>query len=170
MAGYRSKVAFTLAFAVDPKLPKAVFFACQHHAPELFWKPEYQRHANGALGIEEVALIAADPCGLRVLFKTLTGASTLRAEADGLGAETRRGTVRALTPAAFTRRYAGATPPALSHGARFAGCRIRVEDLAALRELLIGAGIAFGEAEGALVIPPEEAFGFALGFVQRSKP
>ena len=167
--GGTAKVAFTLAFAVDPKLPKAVFFACQHHAPELFWKPEYQRHANGALGLEEVALVAADPADLAAVFQSLTGSRVPRAVTDGLGIDTGRGMLRAMTPAAYRRRYAGARPPSLSDGPRFAGGIIRVEDLAAVRRLLLGSGIEFDEAEGALVIPPDEAFGFALGFVQRSK-
>lgn len=167
--GGTAKVAFTLAFAVDPKLPEAVFFACRQHAPELFWRPDYQRHANGALGIEEVAMVAADPASLSALFEALTGASALRAGIDGLGAETGRGMLRAMTPAKFTRRYAGAAPPSLTHGPRFAGCRIRVEDIDALGALLVGAGVGLREADGALVIQPEDAFGVALGFVQRSK-
>ena len=62
--GSFKKVAFTLAFAVHRDLPDAVFFACQQHAPEIFWRREYQRHDNGALGIEEAAMVAADPLAL----------------------------------------------------------------------------------------------------------
>ena len=90
--------------------------------------------------------------------------------ADGIAIRTPRGLVRALTAAAFERRYAGAQPPSLDRGPRFAGCRIAVEDLPALRARLSAKGIGFLEAQGALVIPPAEGFGLALGFVQRSKP
>ena len=45
----------------------------------------------------------------------------------------------------------------------------RMGDLAALRARLGAAKVGFAEADGAVVVPPAEAFGFALGFVQRSK-
>ena len=167
--GSLATVAFTLAFAVDSRLPEAAFFACQQHAPELFWKADYQRHANGALGIEEVALVAANPVELSLLFGTLTRSSVIDVDADGLSARTARGVLRALTPAAFSRRYAGAAPPALTRGPRFAGCYISVENLDAVRALLAPGGVDFSESDGTLVIRPGDAFEFALGFVQRSK-
>jgi len=166
--GSFKKVAFTLAFAVHRDLPDAVFFACQQHAPEIFWRPEYQRHDNGALGIEEAAMVAADPLALAGLLESVAGRPAERAD-GGLKCETGRGVLRALTPAAFSRRYAGAPAPSLARGPRFAGCRIRTADLAALRSRLGEGKIAFAEADGALVVPPAEAFGVALGFVQRSK-
>jgi catechol 2,3-dioxygenase-like lactoylglutathione lyase family enzyme len=166
--GSLAEVAFSLAFAVDRRLPQAVFFSCQQHAPEFFWKPGYQRHANGALGIEEVALVAPEPLALSGLFEALTG-SPAEAADHGILSRTPRGILRALTPAGFSRRYAGAEPPALDSGPRFAGCRILVEESAPLRARLAEAGIGFGEAKGSLVVPPGEAFGVALGFVQRSK-
>ncbi len=46
--GRTARVQFSLAFATEPTMPGIAFFTCQqHHAPELFWKPEYQRHPNG---------------------------------------------------------------------------------------------------------------------------
>ena len=166
--GSFKKVAFTLAFAVHRDLPDAVFFACQQHAPEIFWRREYQRHDNGALGIEEAAMVAADPLALAGLLESVAGRPAERAD-GGLKCETGRGVLRALTPAAFSRRYAGAPAPSLARGPRFAGCRIRTADLSALRSRLSERTIAFAEADGALVVPPAEAFGVALGFVQRSK-
>jgi catechol 2,3-dioxygenase-like lactoylglutathione lyase family enzyme len=166
--GTMVKVAFSLAFALDPRLPDAVFFTCRQHAPELFWKPEFQRHDNGALGIEEVALVAPDPLALAGTFEAVSQVPA-EAAADGIVVRTGRGSLRALTPAGFSRRYGGAEPPPIGTGPRFAGCRLLVEDLLALRARLIDAGVPFTQAEGRLVIPSAETFGLALGFVQRSK-
>ncbi|WP_225150063.1 VOC family protein [Bradyrhizobium sp. NBAIM08] len=48
-AGGTARVEFSLAFATDPAMPGIAFFTCeQRHPPELFWKPDYQRHAHGA--------------------------------------------------------------------------------------------------------------------------
>jgi hypothetical protein len=160
-------VAFTLAFAVDPRLPDVAFFACQQHTPELFWKAEYQRHANGALGIDEVALVAAEPQTLAELLETLTGVAAEPIE-EGIVARTSRGALLALTPEMFARRYAAVAPP-LDRGPRLAGCRIGIEDAQALKTRLDKVGIRFSEAGAAIVIPPSEVFGLTLGFVQRSK-
>jgi hypothetical protein len=166
--GTLAKVAFSLAFALAPGLPEAVFFTCRQHAPELFWKPEYQRHENGAAGIEEVALAAPDPLALAGTLEAVTEIPP-EAVGEAIVARTARGSVRALTPAAFARRYAGAEAPPLTHGPRFAGCRIVVEDLSGLRARLKAGDVGFAQAQGCVVVPPAEAFGLALGFVQRSK-
>jgi catechol 2,3-dioxygenase-like lactoylglutathione lyase family enzyme len=166
--GTQAKVAFSLAFALDPRLPDAVFFTCRQHAPELFWKPEYQRHENGATGIEEVALVAPDPLALAGTLQAVTEVPPDPA-AQAILVRTARGSVRALTPAAFAARYAGAEAPPLGNGPRFAGCRVVVEDLASLAARLGQAHIPFKRAPGGIVVPPTEAFGLALGFVQRSK-
>src|SRR6185295_4118129 len=42
------RVAFSLAFVTDPRMPDSALFTCQQHAPKFFWKREYQVHANGA--------------------------------------------------------------------------------------------------------------------------
>jgi catechol 2,3-dioxygenase-like lactoylglutathione lyase family enzyme len=167
--GSVAKVAFSLAFAVHPAMPEAVFFSCRQHAPELFWKPDYQRHENGAAEIDEVALVAADPLSLAGTLEAVTGIPAASAS-DGLLVRTARGSLRALAPAAFARRYAGAEPPPLDRGPRLAGCRLSVEDLPALRSRLAQSGLRFSEGQGSLVIPPGDAFGLALAFVQRSKP
>ncbi len=165
--GRIATVGFTLAFAVDPRLPDAAFFACQQHAPQLFWRAEYQRHANGALGIDEVALVAADPLAFSGLLESLTGVAAEPIE-EGVVARTSRGALLALTPQVFARRYGAAAPP-LDRGPRLAGCRIGIEDARALKARLARIGVGFSEAGAAVVIPPAGAFGVALGFVQRSK-
>ncbi|NNE82897.1 MAG: VOC family protein [Alphaproteobacteria bacterium] len=54
-------VAFSLAFATSPDLPNMAFFVCQNRAPEYFWKPAFQSHENGALGIRAIYLSSRDP-------------------------------------------------------------------------------------------------------------
>src|SRR5258707_2424526 len=72
--GRTARVQFSLAFATEPTMPGIAFFTCQqHHAPELFWKPEYQRHPNGALRVVEVVMSAPEPAEHRVFLEQLTG-------------------------------------------------------------------------------------------------
>ena len=64
-------VGFTLAFASVPELPEAMAFTCQQWRPDLFWKAEYQIHANSAERINEVFLIAEDPVPAETFIKGL---------------------------------------------------------------------------------------------------
>jgi hypothetical protein len=56
--GTQTRVAFSLAFARDDRLPGAAFFACQQHHPEAFWNPLLQRHPNRANSTAAVTLAA----------------------------------------------------------------------------------------------------------------
>jgi catechol 2,3-dioxygenase-like lactoylglutathione lyase family enzyme len=59
--GREVTVSFSLAFATSPEMPKIVFFVCQNRAQEHFWKPAFQAHSNGALGIAAVTLASPAP-------------------------------------------------------------------------------------------------------------
>jgi hypothetical protein len=59
--GSEATVAFSLGFATSPDMPGLVFFSCQSHAPEHFWKPAFQAHPNGAEEIAAVTLVAREP-------------------------------------------------------------------------------------------------------------
>ena len=56
--GTPTKVGFTLAFARDVQAPDIGYFTCQQHYPENFWNPAFQQHANGAIGIAGIVLVA----------------------------------------------------------------------------------------------------------------
>lgn len=59
--GAQVRVAFSLAFVQSPDMPKVAFFVCENRAQEHFWKPDYQSHANGAVGIVAVYLGSTAP-------------------------------------------------------------------------------------------------------------
>jgi hypothetical protein len=142
--GSKARVGFSLAFVTDPRLPEAAFFTCQQHAPQHFWKPEYQRHANSARQVVEVVMVASAPAELRGLFAGMQGADAVAQVGDGLTVRTARGKVSVLTPAAFDQRFPGAAPasrPATPHLAAFV---VRVDDLGAVKRPLIPAAEAFG--------------------------
>lgn len=144
--GSSARVGFSLAFVTDPRLPEAAFFTCQQHAPQHFWKPDYQRHANTARQVVEVVMVAPVPAELRDLFAGMQSADAVGQIGDGLSVRTARGKVSVLTPAAFDRRFPGAAPaarPATPHLAAFV---VRVDDIGAVQRPLIPAAEAFGTA------------------------
>lgn len=160
--GTTARVAFSLAFATDPRLPDQAFFTCQQHAPQYFWKREYQDHANGARTIAELVMVAPDPPALADFFAKMQGAESVRAGPGSLAVATARGRVTVLTPAAFATRFGGGAPVAATP--HFAAYRLGGVDPAAQAARLAGAGIPHRAAAGAVQVAAADAFGVALEF------
>ncbi|MCR9220582.1 MAG: VOC family protein [Alphaproteobacteria bacterium] len=166
-SGERVTVAFSLAFVPPADAPEAAVFTCQQHAPQHFWKPDYQRHENGAREIAEVVMVADEPAALRSYWEGVQGPDAVAERADGgLSVETARGAVLVLSPDAYREAYGEpprADAPASPH---FAAFRVGVSDLAAVEKLLIGRGVETRWAPAGLIVPSENLFGTALAFAQ----
>ncbi len=145
--GSEATVGFSLTFATVDEMPEAVAFTCRQWRPDLFWKAEYQDHANGALGIAEVIMVA-DEVGLAAPLLS------------GLDVDK----VRVLTEAEFQAQYPGARPPEGPGRGRFAGYRIAVADLARTRAVLNDSGLLYSRGEETLWIGPMDGFGAVIEF------
>jgi hypothetical protein len=161
--GSRARVDFSLAFVTEPSMPEAAFFTCQQHAPQHFWRPEFQRHANGARRIAEVVMSALRPADHKDFFERLMrGRAEVLPSGFTIGGAGERltmldhGGLAARFPE-IPKRGAGDTP-------RFEAYVIEVADLSAARALLESRGIAFRAAANSLVLPPSEALGIAIEF------
>ena len=126
--GGTARVAFSLAFATDPAMPAIAFFTCQQrHPPELFWKPEYQHHANGALRVIEVVMSAPEPAEHRKFLERLTE-STAELTPGQVTVGARGNRITVLGPAQMARRLPGlavqyvATLLRRACGGRLSGC------------------------------------------------
>ena len=160
--GGTARVAFSLAYVTDPRIPDGAFFTCQQHAPKYFWKREYQGHANGARTIAEVVMAAPDPPAFADFFAKLQGPESVRAADGALAVATARGRIRVLTPQDFAARF-GAPPPGPATP-RFAAFRIAGCDIGATTRLLASARITHGLRNGALHVPASAAHGVMIVF------
>jgi hypothetical protein len=162
--GGTARVAFSLAFATDPALPGIAFFVCQQrHPPELFWKPEYQSHPNGALRVVEVVMSAPEPAQHRAFLERLTeSAAELTPGQLTVGEHGDRITV--LGPPEMARRLPGV---ATDSSPRFCAARLAVADLETTRRALKNNGVAFQVTDTVLLVPPAASHGLALEFVQQ---
>jgi len=162
--GGTARVAFSLAFATDAAMPGIAFFTCQQrHPPELFWKPEYQRHPNGALRVIEVVMSAPEPAAHRGFLERITeSAAELAPGRLTVGDSGDRITV--LGPAEMARRLPGlASEPT----PRFCAARLAVTDLDATKRALKNNGVAFEVSGAVLLVPSAASHGLALEFVQQ---
>jgi catechol 2,3-dioxygenase-like lactoylglutathione lyase family enzyme len=164
--GSEVTVAFSLAFVTDPAMPETTFFTCQQHAPEHFWKPDYQRHANGAQHAAEAIMVAPDPASHAGFFKGTHGAGPVKTTGDGVTVKTDLGAISMLSPAAFRGRF-GRETPGPKETAHFAGFRIAVADLGAARAIFTAANVEIRETADAIqltsVLP-----GIVVEFTKRS--
>jgi len=164
--GEKATVAFDLAFATSPDLPEARFFTCKQEAPHLFWKRDYQRHANGAQRLVDVVMIADDPPALADFYGKLCGESAVAATHDSLSVATLLGRVLVLTPMGLVERF-GVNPaddrPSTPH---FAAFTVQTSDIDALGFILANAGIASIRTGDRITVPPAAAFGTAISFVE----
>ena len=161
--GTPAKVAFSLAFAHDPKAPDTGFFTCRHHHPENFWNPAFQNHPNGACAVAGIVLVAENPSDHQVFLSTFTGERGLLANSAGISLKTPRGEIQVMEPAAFRDQF-GQEPPSTANGARLAALCFGVRDLDVVKERFDGAHLAVSERAGRLIVGPETALGATLVF------
>jgi catechol 2,3-dioxygenase-like lactoylglutathione lyase family enzyme len=161
-------VGFSLAFVNDKRLPDAAFFVCQQHAPQHFWKKEYQIHRNGALAVDEVVMIAREPAALAEFFARLQPGGAIKASGGVLTIATARGAISVLDPAVFATRFP-ASPPRSLATPHFVAYRMRVGDLAATEALLRTNDVPFRREGATIQLDLEETFGVGLEFAAASR-
>lgn len=157
------KVGFSLAFARDAGAPEAGFAVCQQHYPENFWNPAFQQHPNGVSSVTGVVLVAENPADHHIFLSAFTGVRDLHATSGAVSAQTPRGAVTIMDPAAF-RAHFGVAPPDLAGGLRLAAIEFAVRERAALQAALRAGDIAFSWQLSRIVIAPGFARGATLVF------
>ncbi len=162
--GTRVRVAFTLAFATDPRMPEATFFCCQQHAPQYFWKPQYQSHANGAETINEVIMVAEEPTALADFFGKIQERESVETSGDGLRVHTPRGSITVQTPENLRQRFSGTDLSAVSNQPHFSGFAVHVPDLDRVASHLDSNAVPFGSTAKSIHVSPNKAFGVFIEF------
>ena len=163
--GSEATVSFSLAFATHPVVPEATFFVCQQHAPQYFWKPEYQRHANGAVAIAEVVMVADHPHDLADFFGRLQGQGAISSTSDALRIGAGAGAIAVVTSGAFAARFGGAHIAYAPSSPYLAGYRIQVADLERCARAMDERGARYTRADNRLLVMPSDAFNVAVEFV-----
>ena len=162
--GGEAMVAFSLAFASDPRIPEAAFFVCQQHAPQYFWKPEYQLHANGAVAVSEVVMVATDPPALVEFYAGLQERAAVAVTDGALDVATARGRITVLRPDQAEERFPGLPLAGAPDSPHFIGYRVRVRDLDALRMRFDASDVEYRPIAGAIQLAPAIGYGTYIEF------
>jgi hypothetical protein len=161
--GIERAVEFSVTFTSDARTHGAAgFFTCQRHRAENLFRPEYLRHANGALRVDSAVFVTRDPADFHEFLTHFTGQHDMLSTSLHVKFDLGRSSLDVMSPVGFGAFFgedAGADPR------RFMGYRIAVADLAVTRGLLEAGGVPFRELSGALVVPSEFAHGAAVAFL-----
>jgi hypothetical protein len=157
-------VSFTLAFAADPSMPKCGFFACQQHAPDMFWSRAMQAHPNSAIGVARVTLVAENPSDHHIFLAGFVGERRMRSTSFGIEIEAGHGLIEIISLEGFAFRYGEAAPA--SETPVFAGIEIVCADLSKVEAHLAAAGeTGMAHAHG-ITLPRQPDLATTLRFVE----
>ena len=162
--GSQVPVAFSLAFATDPRMPEVAFFSCQQHAPQYFWKAEYQSHANGGERILEVIMVANEPEAYAGFFSKLQEPDCVVRKGSDLAIRTPRGKIRVITPAQAQGRYEIGSLDGFPVTPYFLGFAVQVADLELVSDHLQKKEILCEKSNGFIRVLPGDAFGVLIEF------
>ena len=162
--GSQVPVAFSLAFATDPRMPQAAFFCCQQHAPQYFWKAEYQSHANGADNILEVIMVAESPESFAGFFCKLQEPDRVVIAESKLTIHTPRGTIRVLSPAEACERYGPLDLSNFPETPYFLGFAVQADDLDLVAGHLHKNSIPHEKSNRLIRVQSKDAFGVMIEF------
>jgi len=164
--GTQKKVAFSLTFVSDPHLPEIGFFTCDHHYPENFWKPDYQRHDNGAKDLAGIVIVADEPSDHHVMLSAFIGERDMRSTSFGVEIDAQRHKISILTPIGFERLFGVSDYRSDLGAATIAAVRILVDDLQSMARRLQQIGVDAKSHNNKLIVPPGDCHGCAMIFEQ----
>lgn len=139
------------------------FNACCYYNVELYLRPEWRVHPNGAQRIASCFAVAAEPADLTDYAK-LFGQRALRMTDGSWRFPTGEIDLVVLTPAAARRRFDLDVPP----GSRpaYLGYEIHVTSIAHLRSHFESNGVPFRSCAEGLLVLPDDAFGNLICFTE----
>lgn len=150
----------------DVILPVAAplrFNACRYYNVELYLRPEWRVHANGAKRVASCFAIADEPESLSS-YATLFGQPARRSGEGGWRFPTGEIDLQVMTPAAAQRRFNLETLP--SARPAYLGYEVEVASLDRLRACLRANDVAFRSTNDAVSVAPEIAFGNLIWFTE----
>ena len=162
-----AEARFRTATLSDPRIRNGRVFFCHHFTPELVWRDEWRQHPNGATGIAEFVIAAADPGQTATLYRDLFGEDAVKPTGGGFAIPADTASVLILTPAEAALRYAGTAPVQEDGTDRMVALSLRVRDAAATARFLQEGGVASLVVQGGRVlVPASDAAGLALAFIE----
>ncbi|MCC6304626.1 MAG: VOC family protein [Rhodobacteraceae bacterium] len=137
------------------------FFFIEHLTRQRVWPAGSTRHPNGARGLRELVMVAADPAPLALRLDRALGRGARQAGGAWIW-ELSASRLVVATPEGADARLGA--PVARRDGAHAAGLAVEVDDLGAVERLLQRNAVPFRRHEGRLTVAPADGLGTAIQF------
>ncbi|CAO3423486.1 VOC family protein [Azospirillum endophyticum] len=161
--------SFTIT-QIDPAAtPAGRVFLCQHHTPDLVWRPDRMEHANGAIGLEALVIAAADPDAVAATYAKLLGGTVIDRGAARVvePGRTGEGQVPVLVATPDRLQWAWTDDPAFTTALPFfAGFVVRVADPVKTQQALQKSKFPTVVGGGVLRVGSASASGAMIAFAQ----
>ena len=143
--------------------PGGRVYFCEHGTPELVWRPEWQKHANGASAMPEFVVASDDHEREANNMATLLRAK-VAGTGDRLSVPLDGAAISFVTPDAYRARYADLATAMTERPSIFGALVMRVKDLDSIRQIAKAAGVRTID-EAARVVVREDQFDSVIEFV-----
>jgi hypothetical protein len=140
------------------------FNACRYFNVDLYLRPEWQEHANGARHVLAVLAVAAQAEAVIRRYAALFGVQA--AEADGVWRVTPGHLVLEIMSPTVVRRRFGLAVEALREDATYLGYLVQVASLAGLRACLARGAVAHRDTGNTICVDPVDGLGNLIAFTE----
>jgi len=143
VGGQEQLARFSTVRLLPGQLPGGRVYVCQHHTPELIWRPEWTDHANGVRQIAGLVVVGTDPESVKQAYARLGGLAEDFA-------------LTFLSREAFDRRYGRLAAHAPARDDFFGAIRLKTDDLnqLAARAETLGLPVERDAARVVVALPP----------------
>ena len=163
LPGGNRDASFSVANIASEKVLGMRTFACAHHTPDLVWRQDYLEQPNAVTGVAGVLGEVADVDEAHRAFRALFGDRVSR-NRDGIAIDYGNLVLSLLSGAELRRRFG--LEPVGEAALRVLQLRTRSIETTA-RALEDNEVPSVGAGDGALRVPPDEACGVLIEFVER---
>jgi Glyoxalase-like domain len=159
----QSVAGFRLAFAADLRAPDFLAFCCERTNPLPADRATLERHANSAVGIEEVALSAPEPSAFAGFLASVANDAATVQHSFGLTVTAANARLSIMTPRGMQAFYNLAIPDT-DRGLRARAILFRVRDLSVTAAHLAANGVTYTRMGSRILIPAALGQGALFAF------
>src|SRR4030095_12468018 len=141
-------------------------FVCHHLSPELVRRPDWLVHANGAQRLISATVVCPDPASAAMCSLPIFGPDRIKVTDHMTSVSCGTGALRFMKADALSQVYPGMVLQPLPDVPFVASMKLLVADRARCLAHLKGAGIGFHAIGRGCLVPPADANGAILEFVE----
>ncbi|MBK8160143.1 MAG: VOC family protein [Rhodospirillaceae bacterium] len=157
---------FGLVMLPPAATPGLSAFVCSHKTPALIRRPGWLHHANRATGIVSLTVVVEDPVEVAFGWLPVFGPDRIQTTNLMTVLDTGSGHIRFTTKAGLAQLYQALLPLPDYPAPWVAAIKISVADKARCRDHLRFANVLALKTGKGCIVPPEEANGVIVEFVQ----